>query len=169
MQGTLAVAQRDVQLMPSFLHMFCMQARDLIKQQIADDRKTRQSRGKPAASPQGSGVEGGGELGGGEGEGRKLGGGEGEGGKLEGGEGEGGKLEGGEGEKREGEGVKKSPSTTCRLQVRNVTYMLGVLCFFALIVVCLALLAAFFLLHISLTCIKVLPYTLMVMGYALCM
>ena len=154
--------------------MFCMQARDLIKQQIADDRKTRQSRGKPAASPvasQGSGVEGEGKLGGGEGEGRKLGGGEGEGGKLEGGEGEGGKLEGGEGEKREGEGVKKSPSTTCRLQVRNVTYiyMLGVLCCFALIVVCLALLAAFFLLHLSLTCIKVLPYTLMVMSYALCM
>ena len=118
-----------------------MQARDLIKQQIADDRKARQGRGKPAVSPvasQSSGVEGGGKLGGGEGGGIKLGGGEGEGGKLGGGEGEGGKLGGGEGErgklgggegeKREGEEVKKSPSTTCKLQVRNVTYMLGVLC-----------------------------------------
>ena len=128
-----------------------MQARDLIKQQIADDKKARQSRGKPAASPvasQSSGVEGGGKLGGGEGGGIKLGGGEGEGGKLGGGEGEGGKLGGGEGEEREGEGVKKSPSTTCKLQVRNVTYIVHVhvgcavlLC----LVVCLTLLACFFL------------------------
>ena len=82
-----------------FRYINLFQAKELIKQQIADDRKARHSRGKVVLSPtESTSGEGGGEGGGGEGEG-----------------------EGEEEEEEEGGGeVKKSPSSSsasCRLQV----------------------------------------------------
>ena len=71
-----------------------LQAKNLIKQQIADDRKARVSRGKvfvPSATPSGSQHSAVGERGGGEG---------------------GGEIA----------SVKKSTSSTCRLQVYTCTY-----------------------------------------------
>ena len=82
-----------------FRYINLFQAKELIKQQIADDRKARHSRGKVVLSPtESTSGEGGGEGGGGGGGGRGGGGGGG----------------GGGGE------VKKSPSSSsasCRLQV----------------------------------------------------